>query len=74
MSKNQLTKREGFSNYVSKVVNDRCATFLAEPEQRERLTKLVMGLVPKNPKILECTPTSVAAVAGMASSRAPVST
>ena len=58
MSKNQLTKREGFSNYVSKVVNDRCATFLSEPEQRERLTKLVMGLVPKNPKILECTPTS----------------
>ena len=60
MSKNQLTKREGFSNYVSKVVNDRCATFLSEPEQRERLTKLVMGLVPKNPKILECTPASVA--------------
>ena len=57
---NQLTKREGFSNYVEKVVHDRCATFLARPEQRDRLTRLVMGLVPKNPKILECTPASVA--------------
>jgi len=60
MSKNELSKREGFANYVERVVSDRCATFLARPEQRDRLARLVMGLVPKNPKILECTPASVA--------------
>lgn len=55
-----LTKRQGFQAYVSRVVNDRCDTFLARPEQRERLSRIVMGLVPKNPRILDCTPQSVA--------------
>ena len=55
-----LTRRQQFDGYISRVINDRCATFLNEPEQRQRLQRLVMALVPRNNKILECTPQSVA--------------
>ena len=56
----QLSKRQGFEQHVHRVITERCMEFLESPEAATRLQKLVLAMVPKSPKLLECTPASVA--------------
>tara|TARA_Y100001973_G_scaffold15153_1_gene21949 strand:- start:1086 stop:1934 length:849 start_codon:yes stop_codon:yes gene_type:complete len=57
---NAISKRDGFAQYIRRVIHERCSVFLSEPTQLERLESIVLALVPKNPKLLECSPESVA--------------
>ena len=57
---NELTPRARFDGLVTKVVEDRCADFLASPDAQRRMTKVALAAAAKNPKLYECAPHTVA--------------
>ena len=60
-TKNQLAqKRAGFGTFVEGVIQRECMDFLQSEAAASRLRKLMLDAVPRNPRILDCSPESVA--------------
>ena len=52
--------RAGLGSFVEGVIRRECMEFLQSEAAASRLRKLMLDAVPRNPKILECAPESVA--------------